>query len=170
MAGLGTDHAGQPGRRGSRDSGQTANMVLLVVQIETGPPEQRVRRALQCADHRARCGDVQSTIDGCPAPTASLPHSLPPARRIVRSESRGHRTVIQAPSVPNWQGPICAGRPAVIPSPFQAGWFRYETGSCPRHAALSRATTRPNRQSSRAAMPSPRTTPRSWLGTDQRRR
>ena len=31
-----------PGRRGSRDNGQAANMVLLVVQIETGSPEQRI--------------------------------------------------------------------------------------------------------------------------------
>ena len=48
----GTDHAGQPGRRGSRDSGQTANMLLVVVQIETRPPEQLIRPALQRADHR----------------------------------------------------------------------------------------------------------------------
>jgi hypothetical protein len=39
----------KPSRRGSRDSGQTANTALAAVQIETGPPEQRVRRAL--ADH-----------------------------------------------------------------------------------------------------------------------
>ena len=47
VASLGTDHAGQPGRRGSRDSGQTANMVLLVIQIETSSPEQRVGAAAE---------------------------------------------------------------------------------------------------------------------------
>ena len=41
-----------PDRRGSRDSGQTANMVLAGSD-ETRPPEQRVRRALQCADYWA---------------------------------------------------------------------------------------------------------------------
>ena len=64
-----------PSRRCSRDSGQTANMVLLVVQIETGPPEQRVRRALQCADHRADAMtfDQPATRAGFPL-AAGVPH------------------------------------------------------------------------------------------------
>ena len=74
MAGLGgTDHAGQNGRRGSRDSGQTANMVLAEVQIETGPPEQRVRRALQCVDQ----GPDTPTFDQ-PSTGARLPLPLCP--------------------------------------------------------------------------------------------
>ena len=48
VASLGTNHAGQPGRRGSRDSGQTANMVLAVVQIETVPVSGSADRHVAC--------------------------------------------------------------------------------------------------------------------------
>ena len=43
----GTATPANPGRRGSRDSGQTANIVLVVVQIETCPPEQRIGAAAE---------------------------------------------------------------------------------------------------------------------------
>ena len=57
--------AGRRGRFGGRTTpanpaaevpgtaARPTNMALLVIQIETGPPEQRVCRALQRADHRA---------------------------------------------------------------------------------------------------------------------
>ena len=55
----GTATPANPGRRGSRGSGQTANMVLLVIQIETCTPEQRIGAAAEPRHQLGRTGRRQ---------------------------------------------------------------------------------------------------------------
>jgi hypothetical protein len=102
----GTATPASPDRRGSRDSGQTANMVLAVVQIETRPPEQRVRRALQCADY-------------WPAATA-----FKLALRMSASNCRGQRTATG--------GAYHVRAPAAINATIRAAPARVPSAS-PRH-------------------------------------
>jgi hypothetical protein len=115
---LGQTTPANPSRRGSRDSGQNANMVLLVVQIETRPPEQRIggsvdRRSLGTT-LAARAGDRSHR---------RLPGShVAPALRRIPSRSDGQRIATRAPSSTSWHGPIWCGRSTINkPDGFRRG-------------------------------------------------
>src|ERR1700693_6005465 len=88
-------------------------MALLVIQIETGPPEQRVCRALQGADHRADAMtfDQPATRAGFPL-AAGVPHEHVKLARTTHGD--------QLAKVAELAGPTVAGHPPL------------------RHAALSR--------------------------------